>query len=64
MVALTVVVLNERLDLGFQVAWQIVVFEYDAVLQGLVPTFDLTLRLRMQRRTANMAHIFVSKVFS
>jgi hypothetical protein len=37
MVSLVIIVLDERLDLGFEVAGQEVVFEQDAVLQGLVP---------------------------
>ena len=49
-VALVVVVLDEGLDLGLEVAGQDVVFEQDAVLQGLVPTFNLALRLRSMRR--------------
>ena len=44
-IALMVVMLDERLDLGFEVAWQIVVFEQDAVFQGLVPALDLALGL-------------------
>ena len=63
-IALMVVMLDERLDLGFEVAWQIVVFEQDAVFQGLVPALDLALGLGMERRTANMAHVFASEIFS
>ena len=55
-IALVVVMLNERLDLAFEVAGQEVVFEQDAVLQGLVPALDLALRLRMERGTAHVAH--------
>jgi len=40
-VSLVVVVLDEGLDLGLEVAGQEVVFEQDAVLQGLVPALDL-----------------------
>ena len=45
-VALVVVVLDEGLDLGLEVSGQEVVFQEDAVLQGLVPALDLALRLR------------------
>ena len=45
-VALVVVVLDEGLDLGLEVAGQEVVFQQDAVLQGLVPALDLALGLR------------------
>lgn len=50
MVALVIIVLDERLDLGFEIARQVVVLQQDAVLQGLVPTFNLALRLRSMRR--------------
>jgi hypothetical protein len=50
-VTLVVVVLDESLDLGFEVAGQEVVLEQDAVLHGLVPAFDLALGLWMVRRT-------------
>ena len=40
-VSLVVVMLDERFDLGLEVAGQELVLQQDAVLQGLVPTFDL-----------------------
>ena len=43
-VPLVVVVLDERLDLGLEVAGQEVVLRQDAVLQGLVPALDLPRR--------------------
>lgn len=46
-VTLVVVVLDEGLDLGFEVTGQKVVFQQDAILQGLVPAFDLALGLRV-----------------
>ena len=55
-IALVVIVFDERLDLDLEIARQEVVFQQDAVLQGLVPTLDLALRLGMERCTANMAH--------
>ena len=45
-IALVVVVRDERLDLAFEITGQEVVLEQDAVLQGLVPALDLTLDLR------------------
>ena len=45
MVPLVIVVLDEGLDLGLEVAGQEVVLEQDAVLQGLMPAFDLSLGL-------------------
>ena len=55
-VAVMIIVLDERLDLGLEVAGQEVVFLADAVLQGLVPTLDLALGPRMIRRSAHMFH--------
>ena len=45
-VTLVVVVLDERLELGLEVAGQEVVLQQDAVFQGLVPALDLALGLR------------------
>ena len=44
-VAPVVVVLDERLDPGLEIAGQEVVLEQDAVLEGLVPALDLALGL-------------------
>ena len=46
-VTLVVVVLDEGLDLGFEVTGQEVVLQQDAVLESLVPAFDLALGLRV-----------------
>ena len=56
MVTLVVVVIDEGFDLRFEIARQEVVFQQDAVLQSLMLTFDLTLGLRMIRRTAAVLH--------
>ena len=48
-VALMVIMIDEGSDLGFEIARQEVVFQQDAVLQRLVPTLDLALRLRIVR---------------
>jgi hypothetical protein len=58
MIALTVVMLDERLDLAFEITWQEVILEQDAVFQGLVPTLNLALGLRMERCAAHMALIY------
>ena len=55
-VALVVVMLDERFDLDLEIAGQEVVLQQDAVVQGLVPALDLTLRLRVERSAANVAH--------
>ena len=56
-------VLDEGLDLLFEIAGQEVVFQQHAVLQGLVPAFDLALRLRMEGSAAHMAHPVCLDVF-
>jgi hypothetical protein len=63
MIALMVVMLDERFDLPFKVAGQEVVFQEDSVPQRLVPAFDFTLCLRMQRCAAHMAHFLRFDIF-
>ena len=53
-VSQVVVVGNEVADPGLKIARQVVVLEQDAVLQRLVPAFDLALGLGMQRRAADV----------
>ena len=48
-VAPVIIVLNERLDLGLEVTGQEVVFQQDAVFQGLAPALNLALGLRAPR---------------
>ena len=62
MVALMIVVIDEGLNLGFEIAGQEVVFQQDGVLQGLMPAFDLALCLGMIRRAATVFHAFVLHV--
>ena len=38
-----VVMFEERLNLGFEIAGEIVILQQDAVFQGLVPALDLAL---------------------
>ncbi len=64
MVTLVVVVIDKGFDLGFEIARQEVVFQKDAVLQGLMPTLDLALGLRMVRRTTRVLHALVLQPFS
>ena len=61
MVAPVIVMLDERLDLGFEIARQEVVFQQDAVLQGLVPALDLTLHLRFHGQ--KKPHQFPGRAF-
>ena len=51
-----VVVFDEVGNLRLRLAGQGAVFEQDAVLERLMPTLDLALRLRMARRTADVGH--------
>src|SRR3977135_4054457 len=58
-IADVVIVRDEGVDLPFEITGQIVVFEQDAALQGLVPTLDLSLSLGMIRCSAHMLHALV-----
>ena len=64
MVALVVVVLDERLDLGLKVTRQEVIFEQHTVLQGLVPAFDLALCLWMEGCASHVIHLLGAKIVS
>ena len=61
-VSVVVVVVDECVDLPFQVTGQEVVFQQKPVLYGLIPALDLALCLRVMRCAANMIHAFVLKV--
>ena len=63
-IAVVVVVIDEDSDLLFQIAWQVVVFQKNAVLYGLVPAFDLTLSLWMEWSATNMLHFLFFQPFS
>ena len=58
-ISAVIVALDEGTDGGLEITWQIVVFEQDAVLQGLVPSLDLALGLGMAGRAADVAHVAV-----
>ena len=55
-ISVVIVVRDERVDLRFEVARQIVVLQQNAVLERLMPAFDLALGLRMVGRAAHMGH--------
>ncbi len=61
-VALVVVVLDEGLDLLFEIAGQEVVLQQHAVLERLVPAFDLALSLRMEGCAAHVAHLLAIEI--
>ena len=54
-IAPVIIVLDEGLDLAFEIARQEVIFEQNAVLQGLMPALDLALCLRMHRKRVDEA---------
>lgn len=56
-VTLMIIILEDGLDLSFGIAGQKVVFQQDAVFQGLAPALDLALGLGMHRSAAHMAHL-------
>ena len=56
-VTVVVVVVDEGGDGGLKFPFEEVVFEQDAVFQGLVPALDLALGLGMTRGAADMAHL-------
>ncbi len=58
-IASVVVVLDERVDLLAEITGQVVVLQQDAVLQGLVPSLDLTLSLRVIWSAAHMVHLLI-----
>jgi hypothetical protein len=63
LVTLVVVVLDERRDPDLKVTGQEVAFQQDAVLEGLVPSLDLTLGLAMERRVGHVAHAVSHDIF-
>jgi hypothetical protein len=64
MVSPMVVMLDDGGDLGFQVFLREVVFEQDAVLQRLVPAFDLALRLRMAGSAVDLVDLVFLQPFT
>ena len=56
-VASVIVMIDELFNVGFKIARQVVVFQQDAVLERLMPAFDLALCLRMVGRAANVPDI-------
>ena len=62
-VTLVVVVIDEGVDLGLEIAGQIVVLEQDAVLQCLVPAFNLALGLGMEGSAPDMLDAAVLEPF-
>ena len=63
MIAGMIVMLDEGGDLPFEIAWQVVMFEQDAVLERLMPAFDLALGLRVVGRAPVMLHFLFLQPF-
>ena len=64
MVAVMIVVGDEPLDAGVEIARQEVVLQQDAVLESLMPSLDLALRLRVVGRTSDMIHAVIIEPFN
>ena len=63
-VSAMIVVLDEGRDLGFEVFLEEVVFQEDAVLQRLVPTLDLALRLPMAGSAVDLVDLVLLQPFA
>ena len=62
MVPMVVVVIDEGADLPLEIAGQEVVFQQDAVLQRLMPAFDLALGLGVMRRATDVVDALVVEI--
>ena len=58
-----IIMIDEGFDLGFQICRKEVVLQQDAVFQGLMPSFDLALGLRMVWRSPDVADFSVAQPF-
>ena len=57
------VVGDEGVDLGLEIAGQIVVLQQDAILERLMPTLDLALGLRVIGCATDVAHVSAIQPF-
>ena len=55
-ISLVIVMIDEGFDLVFEIAGQEIVFQQDPVLQSLMPTLDLALRLGCDHGTGCCGH--------
>jgi hypothetical protein len=62
-IAAVVVVGHKGLDLGFQIARQVIVLQQDPVLQRLMPTLDLALGHRVIWSAADVGHVVALQPF-
>ena len=63
-VSFVVLVIDEGLDLAFEVTGQIVVFQQNPVLHDLMPALDLALGLRVERRSMNVINLVIFQPLS
>lgn len=63
-IAVIVVMIDERFDLLLQIDWQVVVFQKNAVLHGLMPAFDFALGLRVEWSATDVFHLLLFHPFS
>lgn len=59
-----IVMLDEGCDLGFEFLLEEGVFEQNAILQRLVPAFDLALRLRMAGSAVDLVDLLFLQPFA
>ena len=60
-IAVVVVVIHEGFKAGLKISGEEVVFQQDAVLQGLVPSFNFALGLQVIWRTPSVLHTLVAQ---
>ena len=63
-VSAMIVMFDEGRDLGFEVLLEEVVFEQDAVLERLMPAFDLALRLRVAGSAMDLVDLVFLQPFA
>jgi hypothetical protein len=63
MIPQIIVIGDEGLDLGFEVARQVVVLEQDPVLEGLMPALDFSLGHRMTKCALDVLHVLAVEPF-
>lgn len=59
MITPVIVIVHEGIDVGLEVARQIVVLQQHPVLHRLMPALNLALRHRMVRPTSGVCHLLV-----
>ena len=64
MIASMVLVFDEGVNLLLEIARQIVIFQQDAVLEGLMPALKLALGLGVIRRASDMVHLLIFQPIS